>query len=62
MSKTVSLAAICVGLLCSALCAGAYLSQHRPGENGDPTFWELAALGVMLIGLGVCGLVFKRGR
>jgi uncharacterized membrane protein YfcA len=58
ISKTVSIAAFCTGFLCVGLCGIAW-SQARPGESPEPMFLKLVALGVMLIGLGVAGLVLK---
>lgn len=53
MSKRVGIAALCVGLLCTVLCACAYYSQGRPGKGPDHEFWELAGAGVVLMGIGV---------
>jgi hypothetical protein len=58
MSKKLSIAAICVGLLCTGLCGGAYYSQQqdRPGAEPEPIFWELMGCGLTLLALGVRGL------
>jgi hypothetical protein len=57
MSKKVSIAAFCVGLLCTVLCACAYDSQGPPAKAPDSGFWEMAGCGVMLMGLGVRGML-----
>jgi hypothetical protein len=63
MSRKVSIAAICVGVLCTALCASAYVSEKRPGNDPpDQMFWELAAAGVTLLGLGVRGWLGQLDR
>ena len=59
MSKVVSIAALCAGLLCIGLCGIAY-SQAKPGESVEPMFLKIVGLGVFLTGLGVAGLVMKR--
>jgi hypothetical protein len=60
MGKSVSTAAICMGLLCTGLCAAAYFTQHRPGETGDPEFWKLAGVGLLVLALGVAGLLGRK--
>jgi hypothetical protein len=59
MSKKVSIAALCTGLLCTGLCACAYYSerQARPGAEPDAEFWELAWCGVLVLTIGVRGLL-----
>jgi|HubBroStandDraft_6_1064221.scaffolds.fasta_scaffold661417_2 uncharacterized membrane protein YfcA len=59
MSKVVSIAALCAGLLCVGLCGIAY-SQTKPGESVEPMFLTIVGLGVFFTGLGVAGLVIKR--
>jgi hypothetical protein len=56
MSKTISIAALCVGLLCTGLCVCAYYSEHRPGEELDAQFWGIVKVGVKRVGLGIWGL------
>lgn len=55
--ETISIAALCTGLLCLGLCAGAYLSEHRPGNEPEPAFWDLAGCGVTALILGARGLL-----
>jgi hypothetical protein len=62
MSKTVSIAAVCVGLLCTALCAYAYASGHPMVKDPDLMFWELAGTGVALLAIGVRGCLGQFDR
>jgi hypothetical protein len=55
MGRKLSLAAVCVGLLCTTLCACVYFSEHRPGDEPGQMFWEMAGAGVMLLSIGVRG-------
>ncbi len=53
MSKTVSIAALCAGVLCLGLCACAWYFSARPGEKPEIGFLEIVGLGVGLVGLGI---------
>jgi hypothetical protein len=55
MSRKVSIAAVCAGLLCTGLCICAYISENRPGNPPDPMFWRLAIAGVGLLAIGLRG-------
>ncbi len=61
MSKKVSVAALCVGLLSVAWCACA-ATQVQPGAEGEWIVWSLAGTGVTLIVTGGRGLVGDLNR
>jgi hypothetical protein len=56
MSKRVSIAAVCTGLLCMGLCACDYVLEQRPKLGAEPD-WELAWSGAVVFMLGVRGLL-----
>jgi hypothetical protein len=57
MSKKLSIAAVCVGLLAlawsCALCASV---QIQPGGEGEFVLWTVLSVGVTLVAVGVRGL------
>ncbi len=57
MSKKISIAALCTGLLCLGLCAGACFAEDRPGNEPEPAFWDLAWCGATVLTLGARGLL-----
>jgi glucan phosphoethanolaminetransferase (alkaline phosphatase superfamily) len=59
MSRRVSIAALCTGLLCVGLCALVWLGA-RHGKSPEPAFFGIAGAGLLLVVLGVAGLANQR--
>jgi hypothetical protein len=62
MSKKISIAALCTGLLCVGRCASACLSESRPGNEPEPAFWDLAWCGATVLVFGARGLLGEFDR
>jgi hypothetical protein len=59
MSRMVSIAALCTGLLCVGLCALAWLGG-RHGKSPERVFFGIAGVGLLLVVVGVAGLANQR--
>ncbi len=57
MSKKISIAALCTGLLCLGLCVAACIAEDRPGNEPEEAFWSLAWCGATVLILGARGLL-----
>ncbi len=57
MGKTLSIAAICVGLLCLGMCVWVYSRGGHIGHAPSASTLKMAGLGGMLILFGTGGLI-----
>jgi hypothetical protein len=62
MSTKVSIAAVCVGLLCTTLCTYAYASGNPVVKDPDLMFWDLAGSGMALFAIGARGWLGRFDR